>query len=146
MARFAIQAIHLDLSPERIIVRADGQMNTYEPVLHLLPSENSGWRRALLGSMRTALGGDPLTTQPAYSVALFSGGGALPPGLSKADCLERFFRQAFKRLMVGYVFRTKPRVEVHGLATLESVLAGYQEGLLREALKTAGAGAVHIVD
>ena len=146
MARLAIQTIHLDLSPERVVVRADGQINTYQPVLHLLVSENSGWRRAVLGSMSMALGGDPLTVQPAYSVALFSGGAELPPGLSKADCLERFFRLAFKRLMVGYVFRTKPRVEVHGLARLEPALAGYQEGLLREALKTAGAGAVHIVD
>jgi hypothetical protein len=146
MALLAIQTIHLDLSPERVIVRADGQMNTYEPVLLLLVSENTGWRRAVLGSMRMALAGDPLTAQPAYSVALFSGGAKLPPGLSKADCLERFFRLAFKRLMEGYLFRRKPRVEVHGLARLEPALAGYQEGLLREALKTAGAGTVHIVD
>ena len=146
MARLAIQAIHLDLSPERVIIRADGRMTTYEPVLHLLHSENRGWRRAVFGSTRMALGGDPLTTQPAYSVPLFSGGAKLPLGLSKADCLERFFRLAFKRLMKGYVFRTKPRVEVHGLGRLEPALAGYQEGLLREALKTAGAGAVHIVD
>jgi hypothetical protein len=146
MARLAIRTIHLDLSPERIIVRADGQMSTYEPVLHLMPSENTGWRRALIGSMRMALGGDPLTDQPAYSVPLFSGGAKLPAGLSKADCLERFFRLAFKRVMDSYVFRTKPRVEVRGLARLEPALAGYQEELLRGALKTAGAGAVYIVD
>jgi hypothetical protein len=146
MARFAVQTIHLDLSPERIIVRADGQMSTYEPVLHLVLSESTGWRRALLGSMRMALGGDPLTTTPAYSIPLFSGGANLPPGLSKADCLGRFFRLAFKRLLEGYLFRIRPRVQVHGLAKLESALAGYQEGLLKAALKTAGAGAVHIVD
>lgn len=51
MARLAIQTIHLDLSAERVTVRANGKMNTYEPVLHLLVSENAGWRRAILGSM-----------------------------------------------------------------------------------------------
>jgi hypothetical protein len=145
MAPLAIRAIHLDLSPERVIVRGDGQMNTYEPVLHLLQAEATGWPQAALGSMRMALGGDPLTTQPAYSIPLFSSGARLPPGLSKADCLERFFRLAFKRLMDGYFFRMKPRVEVHGLATLEPALAGYQESLLTTALKAAGARTVQIV-
>jgi hypothetical protein len=146
MALLAVQTIHLDLSPERIIVRAEGQMSTYEPILHLVLSEGTGGRGDLLASMRMVLGGDPLTTTPAYSIPLFSAGANLPPGLSKADCLEKFFRVAFKRLLEGYFFRTKPRVELHGLAKLESALAGYQDMVLKAALKTAGAGAVHIVD
>ena len=138
--------VQIEIGPERVIVRADGQMNTYEPVLHLLQSQNTGWLRVLGGSLQMALGGDPLTTRPVYSVPLFSGGAELPPGLSKANCLERFFRVALKRLMDGYVFRTKPRVEVRGMARLESLLAGYQEGLLRDALKLAGARSVHVMD
>jgi hypothetical protein len=138
--------VQIEISSERVIVRADGQMNTYEPVLHLLQSESTGWLGGVRGSLRMALGGDPLTTQPVYSIPLFSGGAKLPPGLSKAECLERFFRLALKRLLDGYLFRAKPRVEVHGVASLESVLAGYQEGLLRNALKTAGAHSVHMMD
>ena len=138
--------VHIEISPDRVIVRADGQMNTYEPVLHLLQSQNTGWLRVFGGSLQMALGGDPLSTQPAYTVTLFSGGAKLPPGFSKADCLERFFRVALKRLMDSYVFRTKPHIELRGMARLESALAGYQEGLLRDALKTAGARSVHVMD
>jgi hypothetical protein len=146
MVRIALSAIHVDLSPERITLRADGQVHAYTPVLHILPSRNSGWRRVLVEPTQVALGGDPLTSQPAESVPLFSGGAALPPGLSKADCLERFFRLAFKRLVDSYVFRTKPRVELRGLASLDSALAGYQRELLIEAMTKAGAGAVNVVD
>ena len=146
MARIAMSAIQIDLSPERITLRADGRVHTYSPVLHIMPSRNSGWRRVLLGSMQVALGGDPLTSQPAMSVPLFSRGGAVPSGLTKTDCLERFFRLAFKRLMDSYVFRTKPRVEVRGLASLNSALSGYQDRLLSEAIIKAGAGAVTMVD
>jgi hypothetical protein len=145
MVRFAMNAIQVDLSPERITLRADGRVHTYTPVLHILPGRNSGLRRILVGPMQVALGGDPLTSQPAQTVPLFAGGGLLPQELTKSDCLERFFRLAFKRLMDGYVFRTKPRVELRGLASLDLALAGYQRELLTEAMTKAGAGAVEIV-
>jgi hypothetical protein len=87
-----------------------------------------------IGAERPAMG--------VHLVRLFDPTSQAPPGLSKADCLEVFFRYALKTLLSKSLFRVKPVVQVYGGSGLAQALGGYQDSVLRQALMRAGASRV----
>ena len=89
-----------------------------------------------------SVGTPPDSKNKGHGVRLFDPNSQPPDGITKADCLELFFRQALKHLFAVSLFRVKPAVAIHGSRDLAAAFGGYQEDILRTALLTAGAAAV----
>ena len=66
---------------------------------------------------------------------------SLPPRVGMVECLAAFLRYGVQKL-VGRRTMIVSRVTVTGLASLDSILHGYQAAILRQALEAAGAAEV----
>lgn len=58
------------------------------------------------------------------------------------DALVKFFRFVISLMQSPHVFKLRPYVRVHGIASLRPLLNGYEEEIVRQALLQSGAARV----
>lgn len=123
--------LDVTISPSIVHFKCNGRTESHTPIIYVAPDTHQ-----LL-----AVGTSPVPSLHTR-VELFGTSGSRQIKLSKQDCLAMFFRYAFSRLLNRWIF-IRPRVNVHGSNSLDPILCGYQEGILREAIEKAGARECH---
>ncbi len=132
LRRFASR-ITLRLSPEFVeMTSAEGAVRS-APVLTVI---HRGDRTLVVG-----IGDEPVTDEDAIRIPAFSSSGSL---FESSEAIERLLLLLLKGLPHSGGF-VRPVVIVHGLPSLELVLAGRQCGFVTRALSASGAGAAVIV-
>lgn len=123
--------IIVEIGLERVTCRdGDNPPLELQPVIYL--SVDSRAPKLL------SVGQPPADGTPAIRVELFSPEPP-PPGISKLDCLARFFTWVLKSLLDRHLFRLRPDVSVLGAERLAGRFGGYERDLLANALERAGA-------
>ena len=123
--------IIVDVSPDRFIFKRNDTIETIKTIIYL--SDNSAKRRVL------GIGDKFFPNEPNKRIELFKENrkGLLPP-LGKAECLDEFFRFAF-RLVTRRTAMVRPKVVFQNSDSLDKLLCGYQDKLLQSAAVNAGA-------
>jgi hypothetical protein len=85
-------------------------------------------------------------TPPAVPLDLFGAAGAGGPAPSRFEHLRAFLHEAFVHAAGKGRLRRRPRVVVHGAASLDALLLGYQYELLRRAALEADARSVRFTE
>jgi hypothetical protein len=125
------EEIMVEITLERVIFRdADTPPLEVVPVIYLAPDTS---RVKVL-----SVGNPPADGTPALRVELFATDSP-PAGVSKYDCLERFFIWGLKTVVDRHLFRIRPNVRVLGAERLAARFGGYERDLLTNALQHAGA-------
>ena len=125
------EEIIVELTLERVTFRdADTVPLELLPVVYLAQDS----RRTKLLSV----GQPPSDGTPSVRVELFAPGPP-PTGISKYDCLQRFFAWALKVIVDRHLFRIRPDVRIWGAERLAGLFGGCERDLLANALQGAGA-------
>jgi hypothetical protein len=116
------------IGPERITF-SDGEVRTaVEPCLWV--SEDG--RIIGVGERPADRSGRP--------IALFAPAPA--DDTARFDALVKFFRFVISLMQSAHVFKLRPYVRVHGVASLRPLLNGYEQEIVRQALLQSGAARV----
>jgi hypothetical protein len=126
--------LYVEVSPHAFIFRSKSE--TFARAAEVGPGTGTGIR--LLGA-RTY-------TAPASTIPLFPAGPEAAPVPPRYDHLRAFLNDAFNHSVDGRRIKIKPRVVLHGAASLDPVLHGYQYELLRRAVLEAGARVVRFTE
>jgi hypothetical protein len=126
--------LYVEVSPHAFIFRSKSE--TFARPAEVGPGTGTGIR--LLGA-RTY-------TPPASTLPLFPAGLEAAPVPPRYDHLRAFLNDAFSHSVDNRRIKLKPRVVLHGAASLDPVLHGYQYELLRRAVLEAGARVVRFTE
>ena len=123
--------IEIEVSPERFVFKRGNEIKSLKTKIYLsdVPTKSQ-----VLG-----IGDEFIPTQSHICVELFQENmDRLLPNLAKSECLDAFFRHAF-RLITRKSAMVSPRVVFKNSKSLNKLLCGYQDSILMSAAVNAGA-------
>lgn len=123
--------IEIEVSPDRFVFKRNNEIKSLKTKIYL--SDNST-RSQVLG-----ICDEFAPTQPNICIELFQENkDGLLPNLAKAECLDAYFRYAF-RLITRKSAMVRPRIVFKNSKSLNKLLCGYQDSILMSAAINAGA-------
>jgi hypothetical protein len=123
--------IEIEVSPDRFVFRRNNEVKSLTTKIYL--SSNSA-KALVLG-----IGDEFIPTQPNVCVELFRDSQEIElPTLAKSECLDAFFRHAF-RMVTRRSIMIRPQVVFKNSESLHNLLCGYQDSILMAAAIDAGA-------
>ena len=123
--------IVVEVSPDRFVFRRENEFKSLKTKIYLSAEINAP---TVLG-----VGEEYVPTQPSRCIKLFeeNKNGSFKD-LVKAECLEAFFRHAF-RLITKRSAMIRPKIVFKNTLSLNNILCGYQNSILASAAVNAGA-------
>lgn len=120
--------LEIDVSPDAFVFRQDGNVVQLPTIVQ--PDVGTGVRGFAMDGYQP----------PRHPLPLFAPGGA--PSESRTEHLRAWLRVALIECQRGRAILLRPHTTVHGAASLDGALLGYQYALLRDGLLDAGARTV----
>jgi hypothetical protein len=139
--------LNIHLQGDHVTFEMDGHHETLSTKVYLAPGNQE---RGFLGSGKPReakiLGfGSPPDTPRSLLVHLFARDQVPDAAPDKGDCLAAFMLHGVKLLLDRKFLKLKPEIHVHGIDTLQELMGGYEQYVLRNVLTAAGAKACHFV-
>jgi len=123
--------IQIEVSPDRFVFTRNDEVKSLKTTVFL--SDDSKKRRVL------GIGDDFVATQPNVCIRLFQENDAgILPALGKSECLDAYFRYAFRLITRRSAF-VRPLVVFRNSESLNTLLCGYQDKVLLNSAMNAGA-------
>ena len=123
--------IEIQVLPDRFVFKRNNEIISLKTKIYL--SDNSTKAQVL------GIGDEFIPTQSNICIELFQENkNGLLPNLAKSECLDTFFRHAF-RLITRKSAMVRPLVVIKNSKSLDKILCGYQDSILLSAAINAGA-------
>lgn len=126
--------LYVEITPEAFIFRS--KRETFHMAAEAGPNTAAGMGRALGWKYQP----------PSAPLPLFTPARAGEPAQARYPHLRALLHEAFVRAVGPGLIRLKPRVVLHGAASLDTLLHGYQYELLRRAALEAEARSVRFTE
>jgi len=126
--------VEVTVRPEAMSFRCKDKTESLKTVIYIAPAT-----RRVMGV------GDPVPAdESCVGIDLFRPA-VMPKGADKVDCLTAFLSHAFRTVAVSGRPLILPRVVFKGADSLDFILCGYQETILKRAAMEAGASECEFV-